>query len=130
MNITENGKKHLLETIKWCKFFYILFIIAIIFLAIVGVIAFVGGLMTSTSSALLTGVLYSVLAVVMVCPTIYLKRVIENGCTALQGDDDMAMETTLLYTKKLARFYGIYIIACLSLAVLIILIGTIATVVA
>lgn len=134
MNVLESGKKNLKEVLDWSKFFYVLSVIAIVVVVLTGlVMAFVAGFGDEGAekvTLVVTGVLYVLLGAVLVIPVRYLKTIVTTGRAALAADDDTQLDQALLYTKKLCKFYGIYIITAMVVAVLVIIGAVIAAVIA
>lgn len=134
MNVLESGKKNLKEVLDWSKFFYVLSVIAIVVVVITG-LAMAFGVGSGDEGAekvtlVVTGVLYVLLGAVLVIPVRYLKAIVTTGRAALAADDDTQLDQALLYTKKLCKFYGIYIITVMAVAVLVIIGAVIAAVIA
>lgn len=134
MNVLESGKKNLKEVLDWSKFFYVLSVIAIVVVVITG-LAMAFGVGSGDEGAekvtlVVTGVLYVLLGAVLVIPVRYLKTIVTTGRAALAADDDTQLDQALLYTKKLCKFYGIYIITVMAVAVLVIIGAVIAAVIA
>lgn len=125
MNVLESGKKNLKEVLDWSKFFYVLSVIAIVVVVITGLaMAFGAGFGDEGAekvTLVVTGVLYVLLGAVLVIPVRYLKTIVTTGRAALAADDDTQLDQALFYTKKLCKFYGIYIIAVMAVAVLVII---------
>lgn len=134
MNVLESGKKNLKEVLDWSKFFYVLSVIAIVVVVLTGLaMAFGAGFGDEGAekvTLVATGVLYVLLGAVLVLPVRYLKTIVTTGRAALAADDDTQLDQALLYTKKLCKFYGIYIITVMAVAVLVIIGAVIAAVIA
>lgn len=135
MTILENGKKNLVEILKWSRFFYVLSVIAIVIVLITGVCMAIAGCLTDkegseTITMIVTGVLYVILGGVLVVPVRYLKKIVAAGKAAVAADDDAKLDEAISYTKSLCKFYGIYVIVVLAVTVLAVIGAVIAGVAA
>lgn len=107
---------------KWMKFFFVLMIIAIVFMVVCGI------MFVSASSILgsefpfpawIMGVLYLVLAVLYVIPAVYMKRIFKTAETTIISNDNEAMVEFLKNNKSLWKFFGILIIVMFGLSILV-----------
>lgn len=105
---------------KWMKFFFVLMIIAIVFMVVCGI------MFVSASSILgsefpfpawIMGVLYLVLAVLYVIPAIYMKRIYKAADQTLISNDNAAMVEFLKNNKSLWKFFGIFVIVMFCLCI-------------
>ncbi|MFP4664309.1 MAG: DUF5362 family protein [Bacteroidales bacterium] len=126
MNLTRLALENLDETRKWTKFFAILgFVGAGLMVVAAIVMAFSAPGIGMWGSPLIS-VLYLVLAVLYVYPSLYLFRFSEQTRDALAAADDTLLESALHYLKKSFRFLGIMTIVVIGIYILAIIIGMLA----
>lgn len=113
---------------KWMKFFFVLMIISIVFLAVCGIMFIVTSTffnaIDSEADAMtfplwIAGVIYIIMAAVYVVPTIYLKRIYTAADQAMNGNDNEAMVEFLKNNKSLWKFFGILTIVMFGLSILV-----------
>lgn len=136
----EECKSYVLSTSKWLKFFGIFTIIEIVCLVILSISFMLGGsALASTLSGDLpeirgvtavTGVIYLIIAGIMVFPTIYIFRAANAGNAAVESNDNAQMVEFLKNTKSYWKFIGIYMIVLLAMVILILIIALIAAIAA
>lgn len=107
---------------KWMKFFFVLMIIAIVFMVVCGI------MFVSASSLIadefpfpswIVGVFYLVMAALYVVPAIYMRRIFKTADTTIISNDNEAMVEFLKNNKSLWKFFGILIIVMFGLSILV-----------
>lgn len=119
--IPEARKANLLSIGKWTKFLGILYGVMIPALFIGGVVFTVLGALGSIGDEsytfLIIGPIYIVVAVILIFPTLYTLRGADNFLAAARNDDEAKFDEGLANYKSLAKFYGIYVIVSMAVAV-------------
>lgn len=140
LSIDPVTKEHLSETAKWARF---LSVLGMVFL-VVGIIFGLSGIWFTTlmdpmademgpSPSPAMGVFFAVymfvIAVIWFFPLLYLFRFASRMRTALNGNDQQALNTSFQNLKMCIRFVGIVTIIALALTILgIVMVGiTVAT---
>lgn len=107
---------------KWMKFFFVLMIIAIVFMVVCGIMFVSASSMLGSEfpfPAWIMGVLYLVLAVLYVIPAVYMKRIFKSAENTIISNDNEAMVEFLKNNKSLWKFFGILTIVLFGLSILV-----------
>ena len=80
--------------------------------------------------SLAIGIVYLVLAGVIIIPVVYLKRMLDSLRVAFRTDEDAPLEDSLKNFKSCLKFYGIMEIVVIALAIVACIVGIIVAVVA
>ena len=127
LEITENSREYLKTAASWTRFLAIFSFVAIIFLALVGIIMLTAGNFIEEVSNKVgndvpfhgffrfMGMIYIVLSIVVIFPTLYLFRFSKKTVTALENQDTFVMETAFKNMKSYWKFSGIMAIVALAL---------------
>ncbi|MBO4503803.1 MAG: hypothetical protein J5730_03200 [Bacteroidales bacterium] len=125
-NLMDEACTYLYGISQWSKFFFVLSIMGITFLAIAGImflVAFPAIESISNTPPMpktFIGVLYLILALVYIIPTIYLKRLYTAADNAMNGNDNEAMVAFLKSHRSLWKFYGIFYIVMFAFCILVV----------
>lgn len=116
------------STGRWYKFFGVLYIITIVFLALLGLMMLIfgqkinefGGGQELLFPSAIMGIIYIVMAGMIVPLTVYILRgAREAKAAAMQGDNDLALRF-LEASKKFREYYGIITIILFIISLLLI----------
>ena len=125
-NLMEEACTYLYGISQWSKFFFVLSIIGIVFLVIAGIMFLVAFPAIESISntppmpSAFIGVLYLIIALVYILPTIYLKRLYTAADNAMNGNDNEAMVTFLKSHRSLWKFFGIFYIVMFAFCILVV----------
>jgi len=135
--ITENSRRYLLSIGGWLKFFYIISIIAIVFMAILGfAYIFFGSTMIPDMGpeAGIAGIVVGLLLLLMDAFVVYLVHCLGKAANnikeSLPKKNELQLEEGFLYTKKFVKAYGIFTIVLLGIYALVIVVAIIASIIA
>ena len=125
--ITEAGKKDLLTTAKWSKFYAVLSFIGVAICVLMGILLLVSGhfmtqLQPDLSAAMLAplGLVYIVMGGVLVMPALYLWQFSQKAEQAIADTNTEMMEQALNRMKSYWKFMGIFTIVMLVVSLLMI----------
>ena len=125
--ITEAGKKDLLTTAKWSKFYAVLSFIGVGILVLMGILLLVSGhfmaqLEPELSVAMLAplGLVYIVMGGVLVMPSLYLWQFSQKAEQAIANTNTEMMEKALNQMKSYWKFIGIFTIVMLAVSLLMV----------
>ncbi|MDR2057332.1 MAG: DUF5362 domain-containing protein [Dysgonamonadaceae bacterium] len=132
LQITENAKKQLKSTTTWTAFFAVLYFIGIVFLFLSGITmlisnSFLTGFFDTFSTEMgnvfspmfiIMGILYIVIAVIMIFPALYLYRYSQKIKEALAQNDSLILENAIGNMKSYWRFTGILTIVYIALCII------------
>ncbi|HEY1115410.1 MAG TPA: DUF5362 family protein [Chitinophagaceae bacterium] len=124
LNIDPVTKMHLTETARWARFLAIIGFVSLILMVviIIGALVFVGA--QGTPAPMFPGmgvamaIYYVVIAAIWFIPLLYLWRFAAAMNTALNGNDQQALNTSFLNLKSCFKFVGIVTVILLVLALL------------
>ena len=124
LNIDPVTKVHLTETSRWARFLAIIGFVSLILMVviIIGALVFVGA--QGTPAPMFPGMgvamalYYVVIAAIWFIPLLYLWRFAAAMNTALNGNDQQALNTSFLNLKSCFKFVGIVTVILLVLALL------------
>lgn len=124
LNIDPVTKVHLTETARWARFLAIIGFVSLILMVviIIGALVFVGA--QGTPAPMFPGmgvamaIYYVVIAAIWFIPLLYLWRFAAAMNTALNGNDQQALNTSFLNLKSCFKFVGIVTVILLVLALL------------
>ena len=107
---------------KWMKFFFVLMILGIVFMAIFGLVFACGGSLFSAVSDVafpvwLFGMVYLACAGLYVAPAIYMRRIYKAADQTLNANDNAAMVEFLKNNKSLWKYFGILTIVLFGLSI-------------
>ena len=107
---------------KWMKFFFVLMILGIVFMAIFGLVFACGGSLFSAVSDValpvwLFGMVYLACAGLYVAPAIYMRRIYKVADQTLIANDNAAMVEFLKNNKSLWKYFGILTIVLFGLSI-------------
>lgn len=107
---------------KWMKFFFVLMILGIVFMAIFGLVFACGGSLFSAVSDVafpvsLFGMVYWACAGLYVAPAIYMRRIYKAADQMLIANDNAAMVEFLKNNKSLWKYFGILTIVLFGLSI-------------
>jgi hypothetical protein len=136
LTIDPVTKVHLNETAKWARFLAIVGIISLILMVvlIIGVVSFMGTTGADNpygTAPLFPGfgvamaIYYIIIAAIWFIPLLYLLRFSGRMRTALNGNDQQALNDSFMNLKACFKFVGIVTIIFLVLAILGIVFGLI-----
>ena len=125
--ITEAGKKDLLTTAKWSKFYAVLSFIGVAICVLMGILLLVSGhfmaqLQPDLSAAMLApfGLVYIVMGGVLVMPALYLWQFSQKAEQAIADTNTEMMEQALNRMKSYWKFMGIFTIVMLAVSLLMV----------
>lgn len=124
LNIDPVTKVHLTETARWARFLAIIGFVSLILMVviIIGALVFVGA--QDTPAPMFPGMgvamalYYVIIAAIWFIPLLYLWRFAAAMNTALNGNDQQALNTSFLNLKSCFKFVGIVTVILLVLALL------------
>lgn len=107
---------------KWMKFFFVLMILGIVFMAIFGLVFACGGSLFSAGMDVafpvwLFGMVYLACAGLYVAPAIYMRRIYKAADQTLIANDNAAMVEFLKNNKSLWKYFGILTIVLFGLSI-------------
>jgi uncharacterized membrane protein (DUF485 family) len=126
LQLLEESKLYVSSMGKWMKFFAVLMTIALVFMALgcIGIMLF-GSLipldMFGGLSLRWFGILYLILIILYIFPTLYLYRSSAAARLAVECDDNVQMVEFLRNNKSFWKFCGILTIVMLALYVVFII---------
>jgi len=130
--MTEAGKKDLITTAKWCKFYAIILFIGVALYVLIGLLMLVfgnyaGQLQPELSAAMIApmGLFYILLAGIWVMPALYLLQFAKRTEKAVIENDTESLESALNRMKSFWKFMGIFTIVMLSIVILVVPIAVI-----
>ena len=125
--ITEAGKKDLLTTAKWSKFYAVLSFIGVAICVLMGILLLVSGhfmaqIQPELSAAMLAplGLVYIVLGGILVMPALYLLQFAKKAEQAIAESNTEMMEQALNRMKSYWKFMGIFTIVMLVVSLLMV----------
>ena len=125
--ITEAGKKDVLTTAKWSKFYAVLSFIGVAIFVLMGILLLVSGhfisqLEPELSVAMLAplGLVYIVMGGVLVMPALYLWQFSQKAEQAIANNNTEMMEQALNRMKSYWKFMGIFTIVMLAVSLLLV----------
>lgn len=125
--ITEAGKKDVLTTAKWSKFYAVLSFIGVAICVLMGILLLVSGhfisqLEPELSVAMLAplGLVYIVMGGVLVMPALYLWQFSQKAEQAIANNNTEMMEQALNRMKSYWKFMGIFTIVMLAVSLLLV----------
>ena len=125
--ITEAGKKDLLTTAKWSKFYAVLSFIGVAICVLMGILLLVSGhfmaqLQPDLNAAMLAplGLVYIILGVILVMPALYLLQFSQKAEQAIADTNTEMMEQALNRMKSYWKFMGIFTIVMLAVSLLMV----------
>ena len=126
LQFLEESKLYVSSMGKWMKFFAVLMTICLVFLVLgcIGAISFGSKIpldMFGGLSLKWFGLLYLILIILYIFPTIYLYRSSAAAKLAVESDDNVSMVEFLKNNKSFWKFCGILTIVMLIFYVLIII---------
>jgi hypothetical protein len=136
LNIDPVTKAHLSETARWARFLAIVGFVslALMILVIIGMIAFMGTAVEDSPYAgnpmfpgmgVAMAVYYVIIAAIWFVPLLYLLRFSGAMRTALNGNDQQALNASFMNLKSCFKFVGIVTIILLVLSLLGMVFGVI-----
>lgn len=122
--ISDQAKTYLKETAKWANFLSIvgfvivglMILFGLFFGAIIG--AFMSGMQDESIPAMsggLMGLIYVIIAIIYLMPTLYLYRFGRRTKEALKADDTDALTRAFKQLKSCFKFLGIMMIVVLAI---------------
>jgi len=129
--ITENCRQYLDSIGRWLKFFYVIAIVAIVFLAIMGFAYIFAGeqILEEAYVGVIAGVIVLLMDGLAIYLTHCLGKAANNIKASLKGKDELVLEEGFRYIKKFLKTYGIITIALLAIYALVIVIAIIAAII-
>ena len=125
--ITEAGKKDLLTTAKWSKFYAVLSFIGVAICVLMGILLLVSGhfmaqIQPDLSAAMLAplGLVYIILGGILVMPALYLLQFSQKAEQAIAESNTEMMEQALNRMKSYWKFMGIFTIVMLVVSLLMV----------
>ena len=125
--ITEAGKKDLLTTAKWSKFYAVLSFIGVAICVLMGILLLVSGqfmaqIHPDLSAAMLAplGLVYIILGGILVMPALYLLQFSQKAEQAIAESNTEMMEQALNRMKSYWKFMGIFTIVMLVVSLLMV----------
>ena len=125
--ITEAGKKDLLTTAKWSKFYAVLSFIGVAICVLMGILLLVSGhfmaqIQPDLSDAMLAplGLVYIILGGILVMPALYLLQFSQKTEQAIAESNTEMMEQALNRMKSYWKFMGIFTIVMLAVSLLLV----------
>ena len=123
----SNACSYLISISKWMKFFFVLTLIGIVFMALMSIILLIAGPAFSDLDSMammkfpmrVTGLVYLVVSALYVPMAIYIKRIFTAAETAAFSNDNDAVVEYLKNNKSLCKFYGILTIVMLGFCLLV-----------
>jgi hypothetical protein len=131
LNIDPVTKVHLSETARWARFLAILGFVFLVLMivVIIGAFVFMGTQMAETQMfpgfGVAMAVYYVIIAAIWFIPLLYLLRFSGAMRTALNGNDQQALNTSFLNLKSCFKFVGIVTIILLILSLLGVVFGAV-----
>lgn len=125
--ITEAGKKDLLTTAKWSKFYAVLSFIGVAICVLMGILLLVSGhfmaqIQPDLSAAMLAplALVYIILGGILVMPALYLLQFSQKAEQAIAESNTEMMEQALNRMKSYWKFMGIFTIVMLVVSLLMV----------
>ncbi len=125
--ITEAGKKDLLTTAKWCKFYAVLSFIGVAICILMGILILLSGhfmaqFQPELSAAMFgpLGLVYIVIGGVLVMPSLYFWQVSQKAEQAIAESNTDLMQLALNRMKSYWKFMGIFTIVMLAVSLLMV----------
>lgn len=124
LNIDPVTKVHLTETARWARFLAIVGFVSLILMVVIviGALVFVGTQETPApmfpGMGVAMALYYVIIAAIWFIPLLYLWRFAAAMNTALNGNDQQALNTSFLNLKSCFKFVGIVTVILLVLALL------------
>ena len=125
--ITEAGKKDVLTTAKWSKFYAVLSFIGVAICVLMGILLLVSGhfmakIQPDLSAAMLAplGLVYIIIGGVLVMPALYLLQFSQKAEQAIAESNTEMMEQALNRMKSYWKFMGIFTIVMLAVSLLLV----------
>ncbi len=127
LEVTENSKKHLKTTASWTNFYAILCFIGVAFLLLGGIMMLAMrnmmhgfGAVPFSGFTTIMGIIYIIMAIVMIFPALYLYRFSQRTTKALENHSTPLLEEAFLNMKSYWKFIGIVSIISIALCIIII----------
>ena len=125
--ITEAGKKDVLTTAKWSKFYAVLSFIGVAICVLMGILLLVSGhfmaqIQPDLSAAMFSplGLVYIILGGILVMPALYLLQFSQKTEQAIAESNTEMMEQALNRMKSYWKFMGIFTIVMLVVSLLMV----------
>ena len=125
--ITEAGKKDVLTTAKWSKFYAVLSFIGVAICVLMGILLLVSGhfmaqIQPDLSAAMLAplALVYIILGGILVMPALYLLQFSQKTEQAIAESNTKMMEQALNRMKSYWKFMGIFTIVMLAVSLLLV----------
>lgn len=125
--ITEAGKKDVLTTAKWSKFYAVLSFIGVAIFVLMGILLLVSGhfmaqIQPDLSAAMLSplALVYIILGGILVMPALYLLQFSQKTEQAIAESNTEMMEQALNRMKSYWKFMGIFTIVMLVVSLLMV----------
>lgn len=131
LNIDPVTKAHLSETARWARFLAIIGFVSLVLMILIIIGAFVYMGTEGSANAMFPGmgvamaVYYIIIAAIWFIPLLYLLRFSGAMRTALNGNDQQALNTSFLNLKACFKFVGIVTIILLVLSLLGLVFGVV-----
>ncbi len=125
LKVTESIRRDLTTAAKWGKFLAIMGFVSVgfIFLAALGMFITAVTIPFATGQIMLMGLVYIVIAVIFIFPTLYLLRFSNSTQSAMRADRQIDFEIGIENLRSLFKFMGIYAIVMVGIYVLMFLFG-------
>ena len=128
--ITENCKKDLLITAKWSRIYAIISIFSVAILLVVGIVLLVSSFFIDNQQIGLdkemlapAGVMYILLGLLLIIPTMYLLQFGQNTKKAVAEDNLELMELAINRMKSYWKFMGVFTLVVIVGTLSLLLIG-------
>lgn len=128
--VTENCKKDLLITAKWSRIYAIISIFSIAILLVVGIVLLVSSFFIDNQQIGLdkemlapAGVMYILLGLLLIIPTMYLLQFGQNTKKAVAEDNLELMELAINRMKSYWKFMGVFTLVVIVGTLSLVLIG-------
>lgn len=128
--ITENCKKDLLITAKWSRIYAIISIFSVAILLVVGIVLLVSSFFIDNQQIGLdkemlapAGVMYILLGLMLIIPTMYLLQFGKNAKKAVAEDELELMELAINRMKSYWKFMGVFTIVVIVTTLSMVVVG-------
>ncbi|HKL96092.1 MAG TPA: DUF5362 family protein [Paludibacteraceae bacterium] len=128
--VTENCKKDLLITAKWSRIYAIISIFSVAILLVVGIVLLVSSFFIDNQQIGLdkemlapAGVMYILLGLLLIIPTMYLLQFGQNTKKAVAEDNLELMELAINRMKSYWKFMGVFTLVVIVGTLSLVLIG-------
>jgi hypothetical protein len=120
LEVTEDAKAYLKTTATWTSFFAILSFIYVGLMALSGIVVMLGGRFLPSSmggAGVAIGIVYIIMAIILLIPTLYLYRSSQRTKQALINNDKIILEEAFQNMKSYWKFIGIMTIIIIAIVI-------------